>query len=291
MYVFRSDGTTLPGWPKIVSGDAPDFGPSPALGDLDGDGRLEIVHCAVESNPSFSYTKLQVFDASGAVMLTKSLELNSQSSPILADLDGDGGIDIVHGGEAGILHAWNLAGQELAGFPIALGDYIRGTPVYCDLNRDGLGDLVLAGWNKKVYAWAMVGAYRPDRAPWPTFRGDSARTGLLPVIYPTPAAEPEVPRALRAAWAPNPFNPSVTLELAVPGVAAANGEPEHVRVVIYDPRGRRVRTLLDEARLPGRYRLLWDGRDGGGTTLPSGVYLYRVEAGSAATTGKLTLLR
>ena len=298
MYVFRSDGTTLPGWPKSVPGDAPDFGPSPALGDLDGDGRLEIVHCSVKSNP-FSLSKLYVFDATGNTLLAKPLELNSQASPILADLDGDGTIDIVHGGEAGILHAWNLAGQELAGFPIPVGDFIRGTPMYCDLDRDGKGDLVFAGWNKKVFAWAMTGAYRLDRAPWPGFHGNVARTGLVPRGFPTPAAEPALPRQFAVAWSPNPFNPSVTLRLAVPapqaapgaGKAAGSAAAVHVRVTLYDARGRRVRSLLDEARPPGRYSLQWDGRDGYGTAVPSGIYLYRVEAGSETSTGKLTLLR
>jgi len=154
---------------------------------------------------------------------------------------------------------------------------------------------VLAGWNKKVYAWAMTGPYRLDRAPWPMFRGNLARTGLLPASYPTPAAEPALPRQLTAAWSPNPFNPSVTLQLAVPaptaGGAAGNAGAVQVRVTIYDARGRRVRSLLDQPRPPGRYRLLWDGRDGRGTILPSGIYLYRVEAGVALSTGKLTLLR
>jgi hypothetical protein len=292
MYVFRSDGTILPGWPKSVYGDAPDFGPSPALGDLNGDGRLEIVHCAVQKNP-YSLTKLFVFDAAGNTLLTKPLDLNSQSSPILADIDGDGTIDIVHGGEAGVLHAWNLAGQELAGFPIPLGDWIRGTPMYCDLDHDGNGDLVLAGWNKKVFAWAMTGPYRIDRAPWPTFHGNVARTGYLPRSFATATAETPLPRQLTVAWSPNPFNPSVTLHFAVPGGVATDtpAAAVRVRVAIYDPRGRRVRTLLDAPRAPGRYTLQWDGRDGAGSALPSGVYLYRVEAGKQSSAGKLTLLR
>jgi flagellar hook assembly protein FlgD len=64
-----------------------------------------------------------------------------------------------------------------------------------------------------------------------------------------------------------------------------------VRVAIYDPRGRLVRQLLDAPLAPGTHRLAWDGRDGRGRTLGSGVYLYAVQAGSARVSGKLTLLR
>jgi hypothetical protein len=292
LYVFAADGTTLPGWPKLVHSDAPDLGPSPALGDLDGDGRLEIVVCSVRS--PFPQTKLYVFDAAGNALLVKPIELNAQSSPILADLDADGTVDIVHGGEAGVMHAWNLTGEELNGFPIPIGDYIRGTPEYCDLDSDGVGDLVLAGWNKKVYAWRMSGAYRPEHAPWPTYHGNIARTGFLRPQFPTPAGETPLPHRLAAAWSPNPFNPTAVLRLEVPAQARAGAAGQAlvpVAVRIYDPRGRLVRTLVDAPRAPGAHRLVWDGRDAEGRALGSGVYLYRVQAGTARVTGKLTLLR
>jgi hypothetical protein len=288
IHVLRPDATYLPGWPVLAPMKSPDLGPSVALGDLLGDERLEIVVVSVPS--TFTQTKLYVYDASGAVLLTKQLDLNSQSSPILADLDGDGSIDIVHGGEAGILHAWTGLGEELEGFPIAVGDYIRSTPAYCDLDLDGAGDLVFAGWNKRAYAWRMAGPYRPDRAPWPTFHGDMQRTGYAPLGFPTPVAEPPVPNELRADWAPNPFNPSVGLRLDVPPEAAGGGAVA-VRVEIFDARGRRLRVLLDEPRLPGEHRLVWDGRDALAGPLPSGIYLYRVQAGSRRLSGKLTLLR
>ena len=241
-------------------------------------------------NP-FTQTKLYVFDASGNTLLVKSLGLNSQSSPILADLDGDGGIDIVHGGESGALHAWNLSGQELAGFPIPIGDYIRGTPMYCDLDLDGRGDLVLAGWNARVYAWKMSGSYRPDRAPWPTFHGNLARTGYIAPTYPTPAVEFPLPARLAAAWSPNPFNPTVMLRLGVPA-GSRDGEGASVaRITIYDPRGRLVRTLHDGPLAPGTHALVWDGRDGRGHALGSGIYFYEVLAGDERVSGKLTLIR
>jgi hypothetical protein len=286
VWVFNPDGTLLPGWPKVVSGDAPDLGPSPALGDMDGDGHPDIVLCSVR-NP-FDTSKIYVFNAAGATLFTKQLESNSQSSPVLADLDGDGSVDILHGGEAGLLHAWNMSGAELAGFPIPVGDYIRGTPQYCDVDADGMGDLVLAGWNKKVYAWKMTGPYRPERAPWPMFHGDLGRTGFLRPAYPSPAADPPPSAHLAAHWAPNPFNPTVNLRLSVPGTGTS---PVPVRVDLYDANGRHVRRLLSAPLAPGTTHLVWDGRDAADHTLSSGIYFYRVRTASETLRGKLTLLR
>jgi len=284
IYVFNADGTLLPGWPRSLPGDSPDLGPSPALGDLDDDGRLEIVAVGVK-NP-FPQTKLYVFDADGDIVLEKQLELNAQSSPILVDVDGDGGVDIVHGGEAGVLHAWDATGNELTGFPIPVGDYIRSTPQYCDLDSDGYGDLVFAGWDRSIYAWRLAGRYRPHRAPWPAFHGNVAHTGFLAGDYPTSVGETPPPARFGAAWSPNPFNPTITVRLAIPGSV-----PVPVRVDLFDARGRRVRRLVDEILPPGAVTRTWDGRDDRGHTLPSGVYVYRADAASQVTRGKLTLVR
>jgi hypothetical protein len=69
--------------------------------------------------------------------------------------------------------------------------------------------------------------------------------------------------------------------------------PERARVSVgvFDVTGRKVRTLIDNELPAGSSALLWDGTDESGRVLPNGVYLYRVELGEEAMTGKLMLLR
>jgi flagellar hook assembly protein FlgD len=86
---------------------------------------------------------------------------------------------------------------------------------------------------------------------------------------------------------PNPFNPVTRIEYWVPGGAAQS----RVDLVIYDVRGARVRTLVAGEKVSGRYAVDWDGRNNDGTPVSSGVYFYRMTAGSFADTRRMVLLK
>lgn len=83
---------------------------------------------------------------------------------------------------------------------------------------------------------------------------------------------------------PNPFNPRTTISFSV-------AEQGRVRLSIYDVRGRRVRTLVDEVLRPDVYSFVWDGRDDRSGEVSSGTYLYRLEAEGFEATKKMLLLR
>ncbi len=85
---------------------------------------------------------------------------------------------------------------------------------------------------------------------------------------------------------PNPFNPITTLRFTLK-------EKLKVSLVIYDSKGRLVRTLArpDRAMLPGKYRLIWDARNEGGIEVPSGQYFYRFTAGRYVKTRRMILVK
>ncbi|MEW6507331.1 MAG: N-acetylmuramoyl-L-alanine amidase [Bacteroidota bacterium] len=78
---------------------------------------------------------------------------------------------------------------------------------------------------------------------------------------------------------PNPFNPTTTISYSIP-------QPEFVSLKVFDLLGREVATLVNEAKSPGNYKVKFDG-----SNLPSGVYLYRMQAGKFSESRKLMLLK
>jgi hypothetical protein len=78
---------------------------------------------------------------------------------------------------------------------------------------------------------------------------------------------------------PNPFNPSTTIKYQV-------GEAQLTTLKIYDLLGREVAILVNKVKPPGIYEVQWNA-----TTMPSGVYFYRLQAGSHAKTKMMTLLK
>jgi hypothetical protein len=78
---------------------------------------------------------------------------------------------------------------------------------------------------------------------------------------------------------PNPFNPTTIISYALP-------KQSMVTLRIYDILGRAIKTLVQETQEPGNYRVRLDASD-----LSSGVYFYRLVAGSFVDTKKLLLLR
>lgn len=84
---------------------------------------------------------------------------------------------------------------------------------------------------------------------------------------------------------PNPFNPTTMIRYDVP-VGGGN-----VTLEIFDVAGRLVRTLIDRSETAGAKTATWDGKDHSGAQVSSGIYFYRLRAGTYSKTLKMTLLQ
>jgi len=78
---------------------------------------------------------------------------------------------------------------------------------------------------------------------------------------------------------PNPFNPETTIAFALP-------QAGHVTLAVYNALGQRVALLLSETRPAGRYEATWNAAG-----LPSGLYLYQIQADGFQAVRKMMLIK
>jgi flagellar hook assembly protein FlgD len=83
---------------------------------------------------------------------------------------------------------------------------------------------------------------------------------------------------------PNPFNPTTTIRYAIP-------DDGLVTLKVYNIAGQEVATLVNEVKKAGKYEVTFDSKNTVGASLASGVYLYRVQAGSFSEVKKMVLLK
>jgi hypothetical protein len=193
LIVVKIDGKRQPGWEVAQLAGPPlydDFLPTqaPALGDLDGDGNLEIV-------VSFFDGTIRAYRADGAALWSYDYAQGNvlfASEAALGDISGDGEVDVVFGsynpnsnqaGEATRLYGLDRFGQLLAGFPLSMTDEnlnkkgVRAGPTLADLDGDCDVEILAASHSGTLYVWDLPAPYYPDRMPWPTSRHDNLRSG------------------------------------------------------------------------------------------------------------------
>jgi hypothetical protein len=83
---------------------------------------------------------------------------------------------------------------------------------------------------------------------------------------------------------PNPFNPETTVFFSLKNSSK-------VSVDIYNLLGQKVKTLVNSQLNAGNYSFRWNGKDDGGHSVSSGIYFYRMNAGSYNATAKMVLVK
>ncbi len=83
---------------------------------------------------------------------------------------------------------------------------------------------------------------------------------------------------------PNPFNAGTEIKFNLP-------QRTRVALKIFNIKSELVRTLIDEDRAPGQYRIHWDGANDHGLPVASGIYMCRIQTPDWQASSKLTLMK
>jgi hypothetical protein len=294
---MHHDGTFVTGWPRSLpaipeSPSLRDFVSSPAIGDVDRDGQLDIALGWLNGNvylwtgataqPHGGFPADLSDDGAGFAQYMRS--------PTIGNIDGDPDLEIVLPCGDAKLYAVNSDGTAVAGFPIPSEGVTHGSVAVWDVDGDGSVNLIVQTDAPILHVYDFFDVeFRLDEHPWPMFRHDARKTGcrLTPITTGAGDSIGSTSRAIASVYPayPNPFSSSrVALSFVVPE------DGDEVRVRVFDVGGRVVRQLA-RGRFPGgRFRIEWDGRTSDGTRLAAGVYFARVEIGERTFVEKLTIL-
>jgi len=292
VYAFHADGSRVEGWPVYVEARSMC---SPAVGDVDGDGELEV---AIRSEVVLVGKTGLVFiaDYLGNTLpgWPKNLGDDTSASPVVADLDDDPEMEIVIGCDSGKLYAFDIDGEILGGWPIQTDANIIASAAVCDLDGDGDNEVVIGGMDTNVYVWDSAGSYDGgEGVEWGSFLHDPWRTQLHDFTIPTGVDdgvdEPfGLPVFALEQNCPNPFNPVTTIGFTVP---EGEGADAHVSLAIYAVDGSLVRTLVSGREARGRHIVVWDGRDASDNRAASGVYFYRLAHDEGVESRSMVLMK
>lgn len=153
--VLNGDGTPFTNFPAFISGA---YLGSPAIGDLDGDGNMEVIVASLTG-------------AVNAVSLTTGQNISgfpvtltgggSQNAVTIANLDSDTQPEIlIASSNGGFLYAINHDGSVL--FQKNIGTQIKTSPVVADVNNDGTKEIIVITNNGSIYVMTLNGTNLPN---------------------------------------------------------------------------------------------------------------------------------
>ncbi|MBI4454872.1 MAG: VCBS repeat-containing protein [Acidobacteria bacterium] len=307
---YEISGINVSGWPvslsdSVLSTDNRVFA-SPALADVDGDGKLETfvgdqsgyLYC-INSNGTIRWKNTPAASPSDAASYAFF------SSPAIGNIDGSGFAVVVGG--AGAVTAFDaLTGAKKPGYPIDTSSpefpgqpmFTWSSPTLADIDGDGLIDLLIGNGHKNFTGLPDAGGvkiYRetgsvgsssdlgptgisPNVAPWPRFHRNNGGTGST--SDPTTGGSPLITAASVSPFIFSPNGDGITDIVTVQFILSS---PDRITVDVLDRTGNLVATPLDGANLgAGTFDVTWNGITSAGLIANDGTYTFLVRGDSAA---------
>jgi len=262
LLVIDNQGSPLTGFP--VQENVP-FSSPPSVGDIDGDGFLEIVIRGGRMIFAYNYNGSHVNYFPFPVQRNEPMR-TLQPQPLIGNIDDDIDLEIIVGTDEGLLQVFSPRGESERGFSVAVGQSLYSTPFLGDIDGDEDSEIVVVGEDGWINVWdfgftdgeVVWGAYLKDAA-------HSARLIDLETTPPEPSLELLVDNSVYGY--PNPTEGNSTMIHFV-----VNYESQ-IKIEIYDLTGELVTELHSAGSPQVDNEVVWNLVD-----VESGVYLARVQA-------------
>ncbi|MEK7263047.1 MAG: FG-GAP-like repeat-containing protein [Bacteroidota bacterium] len=297
MHIFSPSGILLKKWHDPVDDNFLQFDETSIMKNIQSHN---IIY-AVSDWDGYNF----LFDENGEMLPGWPLELVATRQPKLVDIDNDTIPEIFLGrnsspNDTGAMYCVNIYGQHLPWSPFKIyGNTGVKEPLFSDLDKDGSMEMVTIGAILDAFDGYALNVFRfpgarftTEGSPWPQKAHDSHNTyqyGYVPSdnVVGIAVAVSSVPEqfSLKQNY-PNPFNPQTAIGFSLLAVG-------NVTLKVYDVLGREVQTLLNNERMEaGRHVAYFNVEMFHGTSLPSGVYFYRLNVdGKFSETKKLVLTK
>ncbi len=314
---FRNDGTsTKPDFIKTTSSftsiDAGSYS-SPRFVDIDADGDIDIVSGALDGK-LYSYINTNGVFALNVSMFT-GIDVGWQSAPSFADLNNDGKIDMIVSGEDGdSTRFYRNSGSNIFIVDQTLINGIVAPnyafPCFADVDSDGdidlvfgrisgdltyyenSGTLTIPEWEKNDVLFSNIKVPQSSTPSFADLDGDGRKdliTGeysgnfsyyknMLPTSIERTAQFSPMVFSLEQNF-PNPFNPNTAIRFSITQTGM-------VSLKIFDILGKEIATLINSQMIRGNHSIQWYAHN-----LPSGIYFYQLQNGSAIQTRKMLLMK
>lgn len=276
-------------------------------------------------------SSLVLVSPEGEILFTKPITAAMASSPVLADIDRDGSLDIVFVTLGGNLYAVDQQGDDLAGFPQEVGAIFNTPPLLANLDADPNPEILLASYINSVYAYNHDGTVVSGFPFVTSYNGSTPATlcdfddnGMLKLVsgYSTGVLMLNLRRAETSVmpWvtyrgslrrqgsfastgyvdADDPATPVLANKLnqnypnpfnPTTTISFQTAKDGDADLSVYNLKGQLVRALHSGELAKGSHSLVWDGKDNSGRTVSSGLYLYRLKAGADVLTRRMLLVK